>query len=64
MRSNRSPADVTACKSHARALRAHARKLARAWTARACDSRTAVATDGRFDHIVVQRFGNAAERCD
>eukprot|EP00974_Lingulodinium_polyedra_P107124 10371043-Lingulodinium_polyedra.AAC.1 len=37
--------------------------LACAWSARACDSRTAAATDGRFDRIVPQRIQNVAERC-
>eukprot|EP00974_Lingulodinium_polyedra_P096749 9377717-Lingulodinium_polyedra.AAC.1 len=41
MRPNRPRAAATARKSHARALHARAKKLARAWSARACDSRPA-----------------------
>eukprot|EP00974_Lingulodinium_polyedra_P046261 4433290-Lingulodinium_polyedra.AAC.1 len=37
--------------------------MARAWSARVCDSRTAAAADGRCDRIVAQRFTSVTQRC-
>eukprot|EP00974_Lingulodinium_polyedra_P001294 123911-Lingulodinium_polyedra.AAC.1 len=37
-------------------MRARARKLVRAWNARACGARCSAAADGRFDRIVAQHF--------
>eukprot|EP00974_Lingulodinium_polyedra_P030198 2906925-Lingulodinium_polyedra.AAC.1 len=60
MRSHQSSAAAAVGVSHARALHARARQLARAWAARACDSRAAEAADGRSDRTVAQRFTNVA----
>eukprot|EP00974_Lingulodinium_polyedra_P117549 11163650-Lingulodinium_polyedra.AAC.1 len=54
MRSNRPFAATTARKLHARAILAHANSR-RAHETRACILLTAVATNGRIDHIVTQR---------
>eukprot|EP00974_Lingulodinium_polyedra_P024497 2371209-Lingulodinium_polyedra.AAC.1 len=63
MRLNRLSVAATARKSYARALHAHARKLARAGSTRACNLQTAAAADGRLDRINARRFTNAAQCC-
>eukprot|EP00974_Lingulodinium_polyedra_P059873 5770878-Lingulodinium_polyedra.AAC.1 len=63
MRSNRASVAAAVAESHARALHAGARKMARAWRVQACDLRAAAAPDGRFDRIVARRLHNVAQRC-
>eukprot|EP00974_Lingulodinium_polyedra_P085533 8284329-Lingulodinium_polyedra.AAC.1 len=59
MRSNRPYVAATARKSHARALHAHARKLARAPSTQTCNLQIAAAADGLFDRITAQTLRNA-----
>eukprot|EP00974_Lingulodinium_polyedra_P037139 3563554-Lingulodinium_polyedra.AAC.1 len=58
MQSHRPSAAAAVGKSHVCALHARARKLERAWCARACDLRA----NGRFDRAFVLRSANGAQR--
>eukprot|EP00974_Lingulodinium_polyedra_P053453 5135394-Lingulodinium_polyedra.AAC.1 len=60
MRSSQPYAGATACKSHARALDAHARELGRARTAQA-RLPTAAPTRGRFGRIIARRLRKAPQ---
>eukprot|EP00974_Lingulodinium_polyedra_P093873 9097038-Lingulodinium_polyedra.AAC.1 len=55
MWSNRPSVAGAVRESGVRVLHARASFLARAWSARACDSRAVAAAAGRFDRVVVQR---------
>eukprot|EP00974_Lingulodinium_polyedra_P009123 872474-Lingulodinium_polyedra.AAC.1 len=61
IRSNRPRAATTACKSHA----SHTPRAHQKWCSHgiheACDARTAVAADGRFDRIIAHGFQNRAQ---
>eukprot|EP00974_Lingulodinium_polyedra_P119628 11171895-Lingulodinium_polyedra.AAC.1 len=61
MRLNRRFAATPAGNPYARALRARARRLVRAWSFWACGLRAVAAATRRFDCIIAQRFANVAQ---